>query len=128
MIKPVEHFNFLESSGDSYATRRQLEELYKTPKKTLADAINKLKHDNMINGAKIRLVAQDGKKREQEVYTIQESIFIGFRLRSDIALELQRYAAHLMIEKMNKIADEKKMLELELSYAWNKSDVHDLYN
>ena len=110
-----------------YATRLQIELLYEVPRKTLSDNIKDLKKDGLINGAKIRHVAQDGKQRLQEVYDLNEVIAIGFRLRSDTAIRLQRYAANLLVEKMQTMIEEKRMLELELSYAWNRSDAKDLY-
>lgn len=113
---------------DQYATRNQIENLYDVPKRTLADNINALKEDDLINGAKIRHVAQDGKQRLQEVFDLNEVIAIGFRLRSDMAIRLQRYAANLLVEKMQAMIGERRMLELELSYAWNKSDNQDLYS
>lgn len=112
---------------DQFATRLQIEQLYNVPRKTLADNINDLKNDGLINGAKIRHVAKDGKQRLQEVYDLNEVIAIGFRLRSDTAIRLQRYAANLLVEKMQTMIKERRILELELSYAWNKSDNDDLY-
>lgn len=112
---------------DQYATRLQIETLYDVPRKTLADNINELKNDGLVNGAKIRHVASDGKQRLQEVYDLNEVIAIGFRLRSDTAIRLQRYAANLLRERARQMAEKKRMLELELSYAWNKSDTKDLY-
>src|SRR5680860_673755 len=112
---------------DQYATRNQIENLYDVPKSTLAENINTLKTDGLINGAEIRSVARDGKQRLQEVFDLNEVIAIGFRLRSDTAIRLQRYAANLLVEKMQTMAKERRMLELELSYAWNKSDNEDLY-
>ncbi|WP_318310441.1 hypothetical protein [Flagellimonas crocea] len=110
-----------------FATRAQIERLYNVPRKTLSDNIKDLKKDGLINGAKIRHVAQDGKQRLQEVFDLNEVIAIGFRLRSDTAIRLQKYASNLLVEKMQAIAEEKRTLELELSYAWNKSDQKDLY-
>jgi len=112
---------------DQYATRNQIEMLYNIPKRTLADSINALKKDGLISGAKIRRTAKDGKQYKTEVFEINEVIAIGFRLRSDTAINLQRYAANLMVEKISAMVEEKRMLELELGYAWNNSDIKDLY-
>jgi len=112
---------------DQYATRNQIENLYDVPAMTLSDNVKKLKEDRLVNGTKIRMVAKDGKQRLQEVFDLNEVIAIGFRLRSDTAIRLQRYAANLLVEKMQTMAKERRMLELELSYAWNKSDNEDLY-
>lgn len=112
---------------NQYATRSQIEQLYDVPAMTLSDNIKKLKEDVLINGTKIRMVAQDGKQRLQEVFDLNEVIAIGFRLRSDTAIRLQRYAANLLVEKIQTMMEERRMLELELSYAWNKSDNRDLY-
>ena len=125
-IRVFENFG-ISSGGQVYATRAQILELYKVPKNTLAGNIERLKKDNLINGTKIRSVAQDGKLREIEVYTLEESIAIGFRLRSDTAIELQRYATRLIIDKMKGLEESKRLLELELSHFWNKSDIQDLY-
>tara|TARA_B100000949_G_C14033956_1_gene346636 strand:+ start:53 stop:442 length:390 start_codon:yes stop_codon:yes gene_type:complete len=110
-----------------FATRSQIEQLYNVPKTTLADNINALKEDNLISGSKIRHTAKDGKQYKTEVFSLNEVIAIGFRLRSDTAIRLQRYASNLLVQKMNAMAEEKRTLELELSYAWNKSDQKDLY-
>lgn len=112
---------------DQYATRNQIENLYDVPAMTLSDNVKKLKEDRLVNGTKIRMVAKDNKQRLQEVFDLNEVIAIGFRLRSDTAIRLQRYAANLLVEKMQTMAKERRMLELELSYAWNKSDNEDLY-
>ena len=97
------------------------------PRKTLSDNVKELKEDGLINGAKIRHVAKDGKQRLQEVFNLNEVIAIGIRLRSDTAIQLQRDAAKLVIEKMEALIKDKRMLELELSHVWNKLDNQDLY-
>ncbi|MFX0555808.1 hypothetical protein ACOCEA_03375 [Maribacter sp. CXY002] len=117
----------LTNGNEQYATRKQIQSLYDVPRKTLAYNINALKEDDLINGAKIRHVAKDGRQRIQELFDINEIVAIGFRLRSDTAIKLQRYAANLLIEKIQTVHEEKRLLELELSYAWNKSDQNDLY-
>jgi hypothetical protein len=120
--------NFVLTNGNErYATRKQIEKLYDVAKSTLAENINTLKDDGLINGSEIRSVAKDGKQRIQELFDINEIVAIGFRLRSNTAIKLQRYAANLLIEKIQTVHKEKRLLELELSYAWNKSDQNDLY-
>lgn len=121
-----QHFGITDGQSQ-FATRSQIEQLYNVPKTTLSGNIDDLKKDGLINGTKIRTVAQDNKQRVQEVFNLNEVIAIGFRLRSDTAIQLQRYASNLLVEKMQAIAEEKRTLELELSYAWNKSDQKDLY-
>lgn len=117
----------ITNGRNQYATRNQIEKIYDVPKMTLSNNIKKLKEDGLVNGTKIRMVTKDGKQRLQEVFDLNEVIAIGFRLRSDTAIALQRYAANLMVEKMSAMVQEKRMLELELSYAWNNSDTKDLY-
>jgi len=120
--------NFGTVSGtEKYVTRKDISELYNVPKKTLADNIVLLKDDGLIGGAKIRHTAKDGKIYNTEVFTLQETIKIGFRLRSETALRLQDYASDLMVKQISSIKEEKRMLELELSYAWNRCDNEDLY-
>ena len=125
-IKSFDEFG-IRSDNKVYATRKQLELLYDVPKRTLAGNIDKLREEGLINGAKIRSVAKDGKQRLQEVFTLEESIAIGLRLSSDTAIRLQRFATKLITEKIDGLVEEKRMLELELSFAWNKSDNDDLY-
>ncbi len=115
------------SGSERYATRNQIKKLFDVPKKTLSDNIARLKKDGLIRGAKIRLTAKDGKKYNTEVFNLPEVIKIGFRLRSEFALDLQDFASALMVDKYNQIVEEKRMLEIELSYAWNKSDIDELY-
>ncbi|MCL6272532.1 hypothetical protein M3P19_00845 [Muricauda sp. 2012CJ35-5] len=117
----------IKSGGEVLATNSQIEELYEVPKITLHDNIKKLKQDGLVNGSKIRTLAKDGKRRQLEVYTLEETIAIGLRLRSDTAIRLQRYATKLVSDKIVGLEEEKRLLEIELSYAWNKSDTEDLY-
>lgn len=126
-IKEFENFG-IKSGKETYATRIQIEQLYEVPRKTLADNINTLKKDGLISGAKIRHTANDGKQYKTEVYDLNEVIAIGFRLRSDTAIRLQRYATNLVSSKIRGLEEQKRLLEIELSFAWNKSDTEDLYN
>ena len=119
-------FGIIDSSK-RFASRSQIGELYQVPRKTLADNIKNLKQDGLINPAKSRHVAKDGKVRVQELFTLSEVVAIGFRLRSDVAIKLQSYAIQLLSEKITSIQREKQILELELSHSWNKTDVKDLY-
>src|SRR5680860_515979 len=112
---------------DQYATRNQIENLYDVPAMTRSDNVKKLKEDRLVNGTKIRMVAKDGKQRRQEGFDLKEVIAMGVRLPSDTAIRLQRYAANLLVEKMQTMVQERRTLELELSYAWNRSDNEDLY-
>ena len=119
--------NLIVSENERFASRKQIKNIYRVPRKTLSYSINQLKKDGLISGAKIRLTARDGKIYPTEVFSLQETIKIGFRLRSDIALNLQDIASTLMVKRLNEIVKENRLLELELSYAWNKSDQNDLY-
>lgn len=117
----------IKTGGETYATRLQIEKLYEVPKRTLADNINALKDDGLVSGAKIRHTAKDGKQYRTEVYDINEVIAIGLRLRSDTAIRLQSYATKLVSDKIKGLEEQKRLLEIELSFAWNKSDKEDLY-
>lgn len=125
-MKVFEKFG-IKSGSETFATRSQIERLYEVPKKTLADNINALKEDGLISGAKIRHTANDGKQYRTEVYDLNEVIAIGLRLRSDTAIRLQRYATNLVSDKIKGLEEQKRLLEIELSFAWNKSDREDLY-
>lgn len=127
--KGIEVFQtFGITDGESqYVTRKQIVKLYGVPKTTLADNILALKKDGLVSGSKIRHTAKDGKIYKTEVYNLNEVIAIGFRLRSDTAIRLQRYAANLLREQMQSIKEEKRTLEIELSYAWSRSDRKELY-
>ncbi|SDB33713.1 hypothetical protein SAMN03097699_0776 [Flavobacteriaceae bacterium MAR_2010_188] len=117
----------IRTGNEIHASRIQVEELYDIPSTTLLDNIKRLKEDGLINPTEIRVVAKDAKQRLQEVYDIDEVIAIGLRLRSDKAIYLQKYAVSLIKNDLKKLENDKKMLELELSYAWNKSDQNSLY-
>ncbi|WP_445381225.1 hypothetical protein [Robiginitalea sp. IMCC43444] len=125
-IKSLQKFGIKTNDG-VYATHKQIELLYCVPKRTLLDNIRNLQEDGLINGAKIRTVARDGKQRLQEVFTLEETIAIGLRLRSEMAIRLQQYATQLVTESIKKLKEDKRLLELELSYMWNKSDNEDLF-
>ncbi|RXG18730.1 hypothetical protein DSM03_10194 [Leeuwenhoekiella aestuarii] len=114
-------------STKRFASRSQMSELYQVPRKTLADNIRNLKQDGLINPAKSRHIAKDGKVRVQELFTLNEVVAIGFRLRSDVAIKLQSYAIQLLSEKITRIQSAKEILELELSHYSSKSDIKDLY-
>lgn len=129
----IENFG-TKFNDEVFATRNQIKQLFDAPVKTLADNINQLKEDGIINGAKIRLLAKDGKKRLMEAFTIQETIKIGFRLRSERALQLQDYASKLMVSKIqelttkNKILeDENKILAHENAVYWNRDEIDQMY-
>ncbi|SDF23491.1 hypothetical protein SAMN05421636_1252 [Pricia antarctica] len=114
------------SGNNRFATRKEIAQLYNVPRKTLSNNINKLKKDGLISGAKIGHTAIDGKNYNTEVFDLNEVIAIGFRLRSDTAIHIQRHAATLLVTEMKTMIDKKRLLEIELSYAWNKSDRDDL--
>ncbi len=108
------------NNNNRFVTRFQIQKFYEVPEMTLSDNIKRLKEDGLVNGTEIRVVATDGRKRLQEVYDVSEIIAIGFKLRSDKAIRLQRSWIATLIAK-------NKLYEIELSYAWNKSDNEDLY-
>ncbi|MDF4204022.1 hypothetical protein PXD56_13700 [Maribacter sp. SA7] len=121
----LDYLNILENKP--FATRNQLRNIYKVQKKTLSDNIKRLKVDGLVKGVQIRLLAKDGKQRIQEVFDLNEVIAIGFRLRSDTAIKLQRYAANNLQEQLKINQAKNKSLELEIGRLWNKMDIKDLY-
>lgn len=120
-----EYLNILENKP--FANRNQIRSIYQVPKKTLSDNIKRLKVDGLVKGVQIRLVAKDGKQRLQEVFDLNEVIAIGFRLRSDKAIQLQRFAANNLQEQLKINQAKNRSLEIELSRLWNKMDIKDLY-
>jgi hypothetical protein len=121
-------------NNEIQASRSQLQEFYGVPRKTLEDNIKSLKSDGLVNGAEIRLLAKDGKQREMEVFNFDESIALGLRLRSDKAIQLQRFAIHLIKNKLKEALNKEielreKNFELQMinDRLWDKSDQNDLY-
>jgi hypothetical protein len=110
-----------------FANRTQLQELYQVPRKTLADQIKRLKQDGLVNGAKSRHVAKDGKMRVQEVFDLDEIISIGMRLRSDRAITFQRWARSLIKNELLRAKKQIKSQQIQLDYFWDKEDQLDLY-
>ncbi len=122
----IENFGIVHENV-RYATRKQILDFYQVPKSTLADNIRDLKKDGLVSGTEFRPTATDGKKYTTEVYTIDEVIAIGLRLRSDNAIMLQRMAIHSLKKELESANEKKRMLELELSHVWNRIDTEDLY-
>jgi hypothetical protein len=114
-------------NNEVYATRKQVQELYDAPRKTLEDNINKLKSDGLVSGAKIRHTANDNKNYEYEVYDLDEIIAIGFRLRSDKAIKFQRWAISVIKTELIESNKRIQMQQAQLDYFWDKSDQNDLY-
>jgi hypothetical protein len=112
---------------NAFANRTQLQELYQVPRKTLADQIKRLKKDGLVNGAKSRHVAKDGKMRVQEVFDLDEIISIGMRLRSDRAITFQKWARSLIKNELLRAKKQIKSQQIQLDYFWDKEDQLDLY-
>ncbi len=113
--------------NEVYATRKQVQELYDAPRKTLEDNIHILKSDGLISGAEIRHTANDGKAYDTEVYNLDEIITIGFRLRSEKALKFQKWAREIIRDKLFEANKMLNMQQAQLDYFWDKSDQKDLY-
>lgn len=132
MSSNIAFSNFFESTSielidDSVvATRAQVEELYEVPKRTLADAIKRLKRDGLVSGAKIRHTASDGKKYQTEVFDLDEIISIGMRLRSDRAIMFQKWAREVIKNKLKETIDKLKTQQLLAERAWDQQDRLDL--
>lgn len=114
--------------NEVYVNRNQLQELYGAAKKTLADNINQLKEDGLVVGAKIR--PNSGKS--YEVYNLDEIIAIGLRLRSDRAIEFQKWAIAKLKEeiishkiKIQEVKEETRQAQIMESIAWNHLDATD---
>jgi hypothetical protein len=110
-------------ANEVYASRKQLEELYDAPKKTIEDNIKKLKEDCLIVGAEIR----PNSGRPYEVYNLDEILAIGLRLRSDRAIEFQRWAISKLKEEIKNSHKEIRRAQLMESIAWNHLDSKDNY-
>jgi hypothetical protein len=104
------------------ASRKQLQELYEAPRKTIEDNIKQLKSDGLIVGAKIRPTASDGKRYEIEAYTIDEVIAIGLRLRSEKAIVFQKWAIKKLKVEILKSKEEVRQAQIMESIAWNHLD------
>ena len=117
----------IKCGNEIYATRSQIQNLYKVPKKTLADNIAILKKDGLVVGAKIRPEVNDRKQRLQEAFNLDEIFRIGFRLSSDVAIHLQKYASNLLKEKAMELNERNKSLRIENDRLWDKLDRQDLY-
>lgn len=119
--------NIVLRDNEVYATRKQVQDLYGSPRKTLEDNINKLKSDGLVSGAGIRHTANDGKSYETEVYNLDEIIAIGLRLRSDKAIEFQRWAIKKIKESLIEANNKLRIQQAQLDYYWDKEDQKDLY-
>lgn len=113
-------FDLIIKDGDAMASRRELKELFGAPRKTLEDAINKLKKDGLINGAESRLLAKDGKLRKIERFNLTEIILIGFRTRSEKAFIFQKWSADI-------VKNQFSLQQAQLDHFWDKEDQKDLF-
>ncbi|MCR9252272.1 MAG: virulence RhuM family protein [bacterium] len=132
----------LQIVNDDYlATRQDLMKLYQVPRKTLSDNILKLKEDGLVHGAEIRHMGSNGQWYTSEAFNGDEIIAIGFRLRSPVAIEFQRYAISVVKNDLMRLQEqyEQQKQELEtkneklfyqqkfLDHYWDEQDRNDLY-
>lgn len=121
-------------SGEVWANRKQLEEFYNVPKRTLADNINKLKEDGLVIGRNIAQSSTVGRAYDTEIYNFDEIVAIGFRLRSDKAIEVQRWGVSSLRNEYDRAVEESKekdrkldMQQAQLDFFWDKEDQKDNY-
>ena len=112
------------TDGEIFANRKQILDLYNVPKNTLSDNISQLKKDGLIVGAKIR--PKSG--RSYEIYDFEEVISIGLRLRSDKAIEFQRWARNVIKNELIALKEIMCKQQYQLDYFWDKEDQKDLYS
>ena len=122
-IKKFEQTGIALRDGEVFANRKQIMNLYAVPKKTLADNISQLKKDGLIVGAEIR--PKSG--RSYEVYNLEEVISIGLRVRSDKAIEFQKWARNVIKNEMLELKRKFAFQQHQLDYFWDKEDQKDLY-
>jgi len=122
-IQRFENTTIVFNDENTLANRKQLQELYSVPKKTLEENINRLKSDGLIVGAEIR--PKSG--RPYEVYNLDEIISIGFRLRSKKAIEFQRWSRSIIKNQLLDAQAKIQMQQYQLDRLWDKEDMNDLY-
>ncbi len=110
-------------NGDCLASRKQIQDIFGVPKKTLSDNINKLKTKGLIVGAEIR--PKMGKA--YEVYDLEEVVSIGLTLNTEKAIEFHKWSRTMiknqLLEQQNKLEQQQKQLD----HLWDKEDLNDLY-
>lgn len=128
-MKIFEATSVVFQGDEVLADRIQVQKLYNVPKRTLAYNINKLKQAGKISGQKLALSStKAGRFYEAEVYTLDEIITIGFWLRSEVALEFQKWAWKIITTELLETRKKVKAQQLQLDYFWDKEDIEDLYS
>jgi len=116
-------------NNEVYATRKQIQELYDTPRKTLDDNIKKLKSDGLVIGRNLAISSEKASRAyDTEIYNLDEIIAIGLRLRSDRAIKFQRWAIGILRKEMEEANKKLDMQQAQLDYFWDKEDIKDLYS
>lgn len=127
-IRKFENSGISFTDDNVFASRKQIEQLYDVPRKTLSDNINKLKEDGLIIGRNLALSSKNANRDYiTEVFDLDEIISIGFRLRSDVAIRFQRWARDIIKFKLLDANYRLKMQQAQLDYFWDKEDKNDLY-
>lgn len=131
-MKDLIHFEdtsvFIQDS-DVMADRKQIMELYGTPRKTLEDNINKLKEDGLVIGRNLAISSSLAKRDyKTEVYNLSEIIAIGIRLRSDKAIRFQEWVIDVIRKELIDSAQKRKQLQRENDWLWDREDRRDLYS
>lgn len=127
MIERFENTSIVIRNNNAFASRLQVQELYGVAKSSLSEHLSNLKNDGLITGRKTRTVAKDGKMRELEMFDLNEIIAIGFRLRSEKAIEFQRWASNVISNVMLNMQSKIDEQQAQLDYFWDKEDQKDLY-
>ena len=72
-------------------------------------------------------IDHQGKKRKEYILSKKGLLLIASKYSDRLRLQIIERLEQLEKQAIDAQAEEKRSLELELSYAWNKSDVSDLY-
>lgn len=127
MLEKFANTSIVIRNRNTYASRDQIQELYGTSRTNLLGHIQNLKKDGLVTGRKSRHIARDGKNREIEMFDLNEIVAIGFRLRSDKAIEFQRWASSVISNEIRGMQDKLHEQQAQLDYFWDKEDQKDLY-
>jgi hypothetical protein len=128
VIDQFENSSIIIKNNDTTSTRKQIQELYNVPRKTLSDNIDKLKYDKLITGRKSAVSMNDGTFRTMETFNLDEIIAIGLRLRSDRAIIFQRWAIGVLKSQIVDMKYKFEMQQMQLDYYEDKEDINKLYN
>ena len=124
-----ENTSIIIQDNEVYANRKQIQELYDIPRKTLEDNIKSLKSDGLVIGRNVAISSERVKRTyDTEVYDLDEIISIGLRLRSDKSIKFQRWAREIIKEKLLEVQKLLRIQQAQLDYFWDKEDRNDLYN